>query len=172
VDDLLVNVDILPTLLDAAGLPTPTRLHGRTFLPLLRNEPYRPHDHLFAELTWHDRYNPMRGVRTTRYAYMRSFIAAPLVYMPSDILAGLSGQALAAHSYGTVRPPEELYDLAADPLEQTNLAKDPAHADELARLRGLVDAWMRATDDPLLHGPVSGKAGDEPGWGYPFPPAA
>jgi arylsulfatase A-like enzyme len=147
-------------------------LHGRTFLPLLRGAPYRPHDHLFAELTWHDRYNPMRGVRTARYAYMHSFIAAPLVYMPSDILAGLSGQALAARYYGSIRPPEELYDLPADPLERTNLAEDPAHADEFARLRGLVDDWMRATDDPLLHGPIPGKAGDEPGWGYPFPPTA
>jgi len=35
-----------------------------------------------------------------------------------------------------------------------------------------VDGWMRATNDPLLHGPIPGKAGDEPGWGYPFPPAA
>jgi N-sulfoglucosamine sulfohydrolase len=169
-DDLLVNVDILPTLLDAAGLPTPTGLHGRTFLPLLRGEPYRPHDHIFAELTWHDRYNPMRGVRTTRYASMRSFIAAPLVYMPSDILAGLSGQALAPAYYGAVRPPEELYDLATDPLEQTNRAADPVHAGELARLRGLVDDWMRETNDPLLHGPVPGKPEDEPGWGYLFPP--
>jgi N-sulfoglucosamine sulfohydrolase len=164
-------VDIMPTLLDAAGLPIPAGLHGRTFLPLLRGEPYHPHDHLFTELTWHDRYNPMRAVRTMRYSYMRSFVAAPLVYMPSDTLAGPSGRALAPAYYGTVRPPEELYDLAADPLEQTNLAEDPARADERARLRGLVDEWMRATDDPLLHGPIAGKPGDEPGWGYPFPPA-
>ena len=172
VDDLLVNVDLMPTLLDAAGLPIPPGLHGRTFLPLLRDAPYRPHDHIFAELTWHDRYNPMRGVRTARYAYMRNFIAAPLVYMPSDTLAGLSGQALAPTYYGSVRPPEELYDLAADPLECTNLAADPAYADKLAQLHTLVDDWMHATNDPLLHGPIPGKPDDEPGWGYPFPPAA
>ncbi len=94
-DDVLINVDMLPTLLDAAGLPIPTGLHGRTFLPLLRGEPYRPHDHIFTEMTWHDRYNPMRGVRTIRHSYVRSFIESPLVYMPSDVLAGLSGQALA-----------------------------------------------------------------------------
>ncbi|MCA1668748.1 MAG: hypothetical protein LC793_15395 [Thermomicrobia bacterium] len=55
---------------------------------ILRDAPYRPHDQIFTEVTWHDRYNPMRGVRTTRYAYVRSFIEAPLVSMPSDILAG------------------------------------------------------------------------------------
>lgn len=169
-DDLLVNVDMLPTLLHAAGMPPPAGLHGRTFLPLLRGEPYRPHDHIFTELTWHDRYNPVRGVRTARSTYIRSFLApAPLVYMPSDVLNSPSGQALAPTYYGSIRPPEELYDRATGPLEQTNLAADPAHADELARLRSLVDAWMHATDDSLLNGPVAGKSDDEPGWGYPFP---
>jgi N-sulfoglucosamine sulfohydrolase len=171
IDDLLINVDMLPTLLDAAGLPILTGLHGRTFLPLLRGEPYRPHDHIFTELTWHDRYNPMRGVRTNRYTYARSFIPSPLVYMPSDVLGGLSGQALAPTYYGTARPPEELYDRSTDPLEQINLAGDPAYADEFLRLRSLVADWMRATDDPLLHGPVPGKPNDEPGWGYPFRPS-
>jgi hypothetical protein len=121
-------------------------------------------------MTWHDRYNPMRGVRTNRYTYARSFIPSPLVYMPSDVLGGLSGQALAPPYYGTVRPPEELYDRATDPLEQVNLAADPAYANEFIRLRTLVADWMQATDDPLLHGPVPGKSDDEPGWGYPFPP--
>ncbi len=172
VDDLLVNVDLLPTLLDAAELPIPAGMHGRSFLPRLRAEPYRPHDHIFAEMTWHDRYNPMRGVRTARYTYARSFIEAPLVYMPSDILTSPSGEALAPAYYGAIRPPEELYDRATDPLEQTNLVGDPAHADECTRLRNLVDDWMHATNDPLLHGPIPGKPDDEPGWGYPFPPSA
>jgi len=171
-DDLLVNVDLMPTLLDAAGLPIPPGLHGRTFLPLLRDEPYRPHGHIFAEMTWHDRYNPMRGVRTARHTYARSFIEAPLVYMPSDVLNSPSGQALAPTYYGSFRPPEECYDRTTDPLERTNRARDPAHADELARLRSLVGDWMRATHDPLLNGPVPGKPDDEPDWGYPFPPLA
>ena len=171
VDDLLINVDIMPTLLDAAGLPVAGGLAGRTFLPLLRGEPYRPHDCIFTEITWHDRYNPMRGVRTDRFSYMRGFVEAPLVYMPADILTSPSGQALAPAFYGSVRPPEELYDLAADPLEQMNLTTNPAHANELTHLRDLVDDWMHATDDPLLRGPVPGKPEDEPGWGYPFPPS-
>lgn len=169
-DDLIINVDLLPTLLDAAGLPTPDGLHGRSFLPLLRGEAYRPHDHIFTELTWHDRYNPVRSVRTMQSKYIRSFIEAPLVYMPTDILTSPSGQAVAAAYYGSIRPPEEFYDLAADPLEQTNLANDPAHGGTLAHLRDLLDAWMQKTDDSLLHATVPGKSEDEPGWGYPFPP--
>ncbi|MEL6206242.1 MAG: choline-sulfatase, partial [Pseudomonadota bacterium] len=35
--------------------------------------------------------------------------------------------------------PEQLFDMEADPHELTDLASDPAHADTLARLRGLAD---------------------------------
>lgn len=46
----------------------------------------------------------------------------------------------------------ELYDLDTDPLELTNLAADPAHADVLDRLQTDLDSWMRRVDDPLLRG--------------------
>ena len=45
------------------------------------------------------------------------------------------------------RPPEELYDLQADPFELHNLAGDPAHRATLARLRSQLDAWIADTHD-------------------------
>jgi hypothetical protein len=51
-------------------------------------------------------------------------------------------------------PPEELYDVQEDPAERNNLAGDPQHEDERKRLSGLVDEWMKETDDPLLKGPI------------------
>jgi hypothetical protein len=45
------------------------------------------------------------------------------------------------------RPAEELYDLTADPHEQTNLAADPQHADRLTILRRELDAWMTQQGD-------------------------
>ena len=57
------------------------------------------------------------------------------------------------------RPREELYDLAADPHEQTNLAADPQHAERLAAFRDKLAAWMkdqgdsaRVFNEPLLLG--------------------
>ena len=38
-----------------------------------------------------------------------------------------------------------LFDLGADPGEEHNLARDPAHADLLADLSGLLDAELRAS---------------------------
>jgi uncharacterized sulfatase len=45
------------------------------------------------------------------------------------------------------RPAEELYDLKADPYEQTNLINEPQHAAEVARLRKSLDDWMAQQSD-------------------------
>jgi len=44
-------------------------------------------------------------------------------------------------------PPEELYDLKADPHEIHNLAATPEHAETLARLRNVLEKWITDTDD-------------------------
>jgi hypothetical protein len=46
----------------------------------------------------------------------------------------------------THRPPEELYDLAADPWELRNLAADPAQRATLDRLRAALDDWQTKYD--------------------------
>ncbi len=48
-------------------------------------------------------------------------------------------------------PPEELYDLDADPWAVNNLIADPAHAENLARLRKEFAEWRRVTKDQDVH---------------------
>jgi arylsulfatase A-like enzyme len=48
------------------------------------------------------------------------------------------------------RPREELYDLAKDPYETVNLAKDPAHAEIRARLEAELLAELERSGDPRL----------------------
>ena len=64
-------------------------------------------------------------------------------------------QAVPADPAIAYHPPVELYDLATDPNEWTNLADDPAQATIRADLLARLHAWMRDTDDPLLAGPVT-----------------
>lgn len=158
--ELLCNIDLMPTLLELVGGEVLEGIDGRSFLPLLKKEAYEERTQFFCELTWHDRYHPMRGVRTTRYKYIRNFTDGPSVYMPYDIHESLSGQAVKG-CFSSPNTEEELYDLKADPLEQTNLAGSDAHYDVLAELRGRVAEWMKETDDPLLKGPVKGDEAPE-----------
>jgi arylsulfatase A-like enzyme len=59
-----------------------------------------------------------------------------LVYDPGDPLAPERGRN------------EELYDLAADPWELTNLAGRPEHAGALNELKGRLLDWSIGTEDP------------------------
>jgi len=167
-DELVTNVDFTPTMLELLGVDPPAEVSGRSFAPLLRGEEYDPRDRIFGEMTWHDRYNPIRAIRTDRYKYVRSFSVLPRVFVPMDVTPTAAGRAVHEELYVEQRPKEELYDLERDPHERENLASDrapfesadeaddphPEYVDALDRLRGELRDWMAATDDPLLDGPV------------------
>lgn len=155
VDALTSNVDLLPTLLDLLGLPIPERVQGRSLAPLLAGEAFTPRDEIFAEMTYHDYYDPRRCIRTARHKLIVNFTAAPSFMDPSQSWRPRTV---------TVEPPDpalvyhpllELYDLEADPHEWHNLADDPAHAATRQDLLGRLARWMRETGDPLLVGAVT-----------------
>ena len=50
----------------------------------------------------------------------------------------------AARFFAETKPAEELYDVTRDPWQVHNLAADPAHAEDLARLRALLRREMTA----------------------------
>ena len=155
-NELLSNVDLLPTLLEVAGIPAPEDLDGQSFLPLVTGEYGIPREYIFFEMTWHDRYNPMRGIRTDHHKYILNFDPqSPLVFLPADIYRSPSGVATRERYHAESRPAEELYDLDADPLELVNLATDPAYAGLCVEFRDRLDRWMSSTKDPLLRGPVA-----------------
>jgi arylsulfatase A-like enzyme len=153
-DELVSSVDLLPTLLELAGISAPANIQGRSFAPALRGEPHTPRSMIFAEKTYHSYYDPMRAVRTNRFKYIRNFEPAPAVEIPADIARGAIFAANVAAYISTQHVPEELYDLHTDPLEQRNLAGDPDCEETRASLREHLITWMRDTDDPLIDGLV------------------
>ncbi|ELY48469.1 sulfatase family protein [Natronorubrum bangense] len=167
VDDLVSNVDVFSTLLDVADVELPELevddggIAGRSFAPLLLDDEdgYEPRDRVFAGMTWHDRYNPTRAIRTERWKYVRNFWHLPAVYLTTDIYCSDAGREVHEDCYGEQRAYEELYDLEADPLEQNNLVAgdgpdDPDLERTRDRLREELREWMDETNDPLLEGPV------------------
>jgi arylsulfatase A-like enzyme len=148
------NIDILPTLLSLWEQPIPEGVEGVNLAPLVLGEAGQVREHLFVEQTFHAAYDPVRGVRTERYKYIRSFEKRPYSF-PPNVDPGPTKDFLRDRGYfERQRPQELLFDLQADPLEQRNLVDDPACADVLVALRDQVLRKMREDDDLLLHGPA------------------
>lgn len=158
ITEMVSNIDVLPSILEAAGIPVPARVQGQSFLPLLRGEPYVPRTALFAEKTYHSYYDPMRAVRTERFKYIRNFDTNFLVEVPGDVQKGLIFRDHVALYHGSEHPPVELYDLDNDPLEERNLAGDSRLAAVEQWLESRLWSWMARTEDPLLRGPVPSPA--------------
>jgi arylsulfatase A-like enzyme len=153
-DALISNVDIVPTLLEAAGVAVPESVQGRSVLSTLREAASgERRAAIFAEKTYHEAYDPQRCVRTDRYKLIHHFEVCSRAYVPSDIGAGPTFPTM-IRELAAERSMLELYDMQADPAEQNNLAADPAYAATLADLGRQLRTWMEATEDPLLHGPI------------------
>jgi len=149
---LLSNIDLAPTLLEMVGAPVPPEVQGRSFWPLLAGRPCEPRAEVYSEKSFHDRYDPMRCIRTDRYKYIRSFENVPNLPLPKDILDSIASRPLRPDALQP-RPPEELYHLEADPGEEHNRAADPALRAVRDRLASRLEAWMRDTGD-FLPGPM------------------
>lgn len=157
ISDLVSNVDVTPSLLEALDLPVPSTLHGQSFWPSIANAPVRPpaatRGAIFAEKTFHTHYEPMRAIRTDHHKLIVNFEVSTAVDVPSDVRHSPI-YPLVATAYSVTRRPVELYDLDADPWEQHNRATDDDLAPVRDQLRDRLRDWMAETDDPLLRGPV------------------
>lgn len=158
-DGMISQIDIFPTICELLGVERPAWLQGKSMLPLLREETEEINEEIFAEVTYHAAYNPQRAVRTKRWKYVRRFDARQGPVLP-NVDDSPSKNLWLRHGWRERPiPPEQLYDLIFDPSEACNLAGDPAYAGALAEMRGRLDRWMHATDDPLLRGPVPAPPG-------------
>ncbi len=159
IDAPVSHLDVYPTLCELAGVEAPAWLQGRSLMPLVRGEVDRLHDEIFAEVTFHAAYEPQRAVRTERWKYIRRFDD-----YPGPVLANCddseSKELLVAAGWGEREVPRErLYDLVLDPAEADDLAGRAQFAERLLEMRERLERWMRATDDPLLGGPVEPPPG-------------
>ena len=116
IPDLVSTVDLLPTLLDAAGLPIPEHVRGRSILPLMRGERDGWPEEVFIQIS---EMQVGRAVRTQRWKY-------------SVVAPGLDGgEQPASDKYVEAF----LYDLQTDPYELTNLVGLDSHLEVAAVMR-------------------------------------
>lgn len=166
-------IDLLPTMIEAAGGTPPSDIDGRSFLPVLAGTTDRGRDEVFATHTGDKEMNraPMRCIRTRDYKYIINL--APEIPYTTHITKGpdrepywVSWEKLAESDKKAAavvdryehRPAEELYDNRTDPYELENLAGDPGHAEALAKLREKVRQWRVQQGEDLNKTPMPADA--------------
>jgi len=177
VTDAMVSfVDVIPTLMEAAGGNPPRDLDGKSFLDVLTGNSESHRDAVFASHTgngrnypeWKANWSPMRAICTRNHKYILNFNPKrqfknhiigcgpdrqPAAYQPywdSWVEKAKSD----SHARRIVdkylwRPVEELYDLREDPYETNNLASSPEHADLLRSLRKRLASWRKKQGDTV-----------------------
>jgi arylsulfatase A-like enzyme len=104
-DEMALDIDITPTILDLAGVPIPKRMQGKSLVSLAKeaNLHFRE-DWYYQYFDWPngESVRPCRGVRTERYKLIE-YLTDPREY--------------------------EMFDLQADPGELHNLYGKPEHSD-------------------------------------------
>ncbi len=124
IDEMVLNLDLAPSILDICDAQPLPDVDGLSWKPLLegRAREWRQSWLYFYNYEKEFPYTPnVRGVRTANWKYIRC---------PHG-------------DGGPDRHTAELYDLATDPLEMRNLVAEPAAAKKLAELKNEFDRLMR-----------------------------
>jgi len=120
------SIDIAPTLLDLLGLEAPGWMRGRSLLPLVEGAPRGPGSESLDEPAAFAVMGAfIRSVRTARWLYIENDMPGRKLMFP-----------IAAR---------ELYDLEADPRNQTNVVA--RHPEVAARLQRRLRSWWEESLD-------------------------
>jgi N-sulfoglucosamine sulfohydrolase len=154
-NEMISNVDYVPTLLEAIGAKVPANVQGKSFCSLLDDKEYSPREEIFTELTYHDYYNPMRSIRTKECKLTANFSSGPAIMNPSQSYRPATTTVVPPDPAWAYHTHLELYDLKNDPSEFTNLADDPGFSGIKNDLSQRLLDWMESTKDPLLKGAIT-----------------
>ncbi len=161
-DQLIEAIDLAPTFLALAGAKKPAKMQGRI---LFGDHAEPPREYAFGA---RDRCDEtvfrFRTVRDAMYRYIRNFTPEKPFFEPNaykakqypvwNLIPELDREGKLtpwqkAFYMSPTMPPEELYDMEADPWSMNNLVTSTKPEDQqaLKRLRMVLDHWIAETDD-------------------------
>jgi N-sulfoglucosamine sulfohydrolase len=163
-DALVQYVDVVPTLLELCGIQIPADLDGRSFADVALGRKDKHQRYVFGAHTTRGIIQgsvsyPIRSVRTRQFKLILNLnhtVAFQNIVTQGNgnpawaswITAAETDPIAKALVDGYMRRPAvEFYDIAADPLERTNLADLPQHQKEISRLSKVLKNWMRQQGD-------------------------
>ena len=122
-NEMALNIDVAPTLLNLAGIAVPSSMQGQSLLPLMKADkvPWRD-EWYYSHLFEHPQIPKSEGIRTDRWKYFR--------FLDIDPKA------------------EYLYDLKSDPLEKQNLINSKHQADRVESMRESCNSWSQKLQRP------------------------
>lgn len=142
VKEVVANIDVAPTILDAAGLKAPDYMDGKSFLPFLegKDQPWR--DGLLYEYYWERNYPQtptMHAIRGSRFKYIH---------------------------YTGIWDTDELYDLQNDPLETRNLIRDRAYQEVVKKMNHQL--FQQLEDSKGMYIPLNPDRGQQSNLRYEY----
>ena len=158
-DAMVSHLDLFPTICDLVDIEKPGRLQGTSLMPLIRGDAREIHEEIFAEVNYHAAYEPKRAVRTPRWKYIRHFDGRTHPNLPNCDDGFSKTYWLDRGWRERTVDAEQLYDLVFDPNETRNALADPQAQSALAEMRERLNRWQRATNDPILRGPIPAPKG-------------
>ena len=122
VEQVVANLDIMPTCLATAGIEAPAGMDGQNFVPLAQGKKAAWRDSLLYEYYWERNFPQtptMHALRSDRYKYIR---------------------------YHGIWDSNELYDLKEDPKETSNLIDSPKLAGVVKEMNAKLFEILEKTD--------------------------
>jgi sialidase-1 len=166
-NQMVSTIDILPTIVNAAGATVPRGLPGKDLAAILGGDETLIREYLFGERNTDAAilHYPQRAIRDSRYKLIKTLMPGKrdpathkyLINGASNFRGSPTYEELKTASEKTqdvyadwLNPPEyQLFDLHNDPNEFENVADDPQLADVRSRLIRRLELWQQQTGDRL-----------------------
>jgi len=121
VDEMVANIDIAPTVMEAMGLEKPGHMDGASFIGLAQGK----------DISWRDYFLYV-------YYWEKNFPQSPTVF-------SLRSEKYKYTTYYGLWDTDEFFDIQSDPMEQKNLVRDAAHAQRVRDMENRLYAMMEET---------------------------